>query len=289
MGFNIKEALAAKVSGGGGSGSPFSKLKKNAAPTFDEQTVPPTPSPTKKSTKKAVNDGFDNDTKGQTKSCKKILCVTTVIILGVAGFLTWKYGLDQPKSWEEAKEGFSGLDEKWDTLNFTNVLDSLDDIDFGGLFGSDPAKGDATVRKWPADYIDGGLHLTLLNALDDTWQSEFDDALADWQESDALDLTIDRVDVDYECNRIPGVMVICNANFGATGWVGINQNEIKDGVIMSSVAKMNEYYLRNADYDHRRFTMCHEVGHGEYEYHNICILPSRRESLSSLSRRRLLL
>jgi len=29
------------------------------------------------------------------------------------------------------------------------------------------------------------------------------------------------------------------------------------------VAKMNEYYLMNADYDHRRFTMCHEIGHGE--------------------------
>ena len=264
MGFNFKEALAAKVSGGGGSGSLFSKLnKQNAAPKFDERTVPRTPSPKEKSTKKAVNDDFNNDTKGRTKSCKKILCVTTVIILGVAGFLTWKFGLDQPKSWEEAKEGFSGLDEKWDTLNFTNVLGSLDDIDFGDLFGNDPAKGDATVRKWPADYIDGGLHLTLLNALDDTWQSEFDDALANWQESNALDLTIERVDVDYECNRLPGVMVICNANFGATGWVGINQNEIRDGVIMSSVAKMNEYYLKNAEYDHRRFTMCHEVGHGE--------------------------
>jgi hypothetical protein len=37
-----------------------------------------------------------------------------------------------------------------------------------------------------------------------------------------------------------------------------------DGVIQSSVAKMNEYYLRNANYDHRRFTMCHEIGHGEF-------------------------
>lgn len=25
---------------------------------------------------------------------------------------------------------------------------------------------------------------------------------------------------------------------------------------------MNEYYLRNANFYHRRFTMCHELGHG---------------------------
>jgi hypothetical protein len=32
--------------------------------------------------------------------------------------------------------------------------------------------------------------------------------------------------------------------------------------VISSVAKMNEYYLNNADFAHRRFTMCHEIGHG---------------------------
>ena len=46
-------------------------------------------------------------------------------------------------------------------------------------------------------------------------------------------------------------MVVCNANFGETGWVGINENELAGDVIMSSVAKMNEFYLRNAEYDHR--------------------------------------
>lgn len=102
--------------------------------------------------------------------------------------------------------------------------------------------------------------MTLLNALDDTWQDEFWDAVSDWQDSPALTLDAERVDVDYDCNRVSGVMVICNANFGDTGWVGINENEIKNGVIVSSVTKMNEYYLRNAEYAHRRYTMCHEVG-----------------------------
>jgi len=34
------------------------------------------------------------------------------------------------------------------------------------------------------------------------------------------------------------------------------------GIIQSSVAKMNEHYLLNADYDERLYTMCHELGHG---------------------------
>lgn len=88
----------------------------------------------------------------------------------------------------------------------------------------------------------------IANALDDTWQDEFYDAVADWTESPALELTTERIDVDHNCTRIEGVMVVCNANFGDTGWVGINENELWDNVIYSSVSKMNEYYLRNADY-----------------------------------------
>jgi hypothetical protein len=99
--------------------------------------------------------------------------------------------------------------------------------------------------------------------LDDNWQTEFEQAVSDWQESDALVLETERVDVDHTCTPVDGYMVVCNANFGATGWVGINENSIVRDVIVSSVAKMNEYYLMNADYDHRRFTMCHEIGHGE--------------------------
>jgi hypothetical protein len=143
----------------------------------------------------------------------------------------------------------------------------LSDEIFAELYGGDPMLGDNTTVNWDEQYVmrdDGGLHLTLQNALDDTWQSEFEAAVADWKESDALQLTTERVAVDYNCNRVDGVMVVCNANFGETGWVGINENSILGDVVVSSVAKMNEYYLRNADFDHRRFTMCHEIGHGRY-------------------------
>ncbi len=76
----------------------------------------------------------------------------------------------------------------------------------------------------------------------------------------------DEVTLDYNCTRLDGVMVICNINFGKTTWVRINENSLLDNVIVSSIAKMNMYYLWSGDFDHRRFTMCHEIGHGEWVY-----------------------
>ncbi|KAL7525314.1 hypothetical protein ACHAXR_000948, partial [Thalassiosira sp. AJA248-18] len=208
----------------------------------------------------------------QSKGRKIAGGLFTAGLLGACGFLIWKYALNEPENWTETKDSFGDLFEaasdkwdEWDLGNFTDVLDGLDDLSFGDLFNDDPMSGDNTTLQWKDDFVkptEGGLHLTLQNALDDTWQNEFVAAVQDWQESDALELTTEQVAVDHTCERVDGVMVVCNANFGATGWVGINENSIMRGVIVSSVAKMNEYYLRNANFDHRRFTMCHELGHG---------------------------
>jgi hypothetical protein len=206
------------------------------------------------------------------KTRNVLLGLFSCAALAAAGFLTWKYALDEPANWSETVEGFGEIFDagkekwnEWDLGNFTDVLDGLDDLSFGDLFNEDPQLGDNATLVWHDDHVkptDGGLHLVLQNALDDTWQGEFDAAVADWRESSALELTARKVAVDHTCSRVDGVMVVCNGNFGATGWVGINENSILRGVIVSSVAKMNEYYLRNADFDHRRFTMCHELGHG---------------------------
>mmetsp|Transcript_31489 Transcript_31489/g.53699 ORF Transcript_31489/g.53699 Transcript_31489/m.53699 type:complete len:281 (-) Transcript_31489:213-1055(-) len=193
-------------------------------------------------------------------------------ILGVAGFLTWKYALNEPSNLAEAQDSLGDILDaagdkiaEWDFGNFTNVLDGLDDIAWEDLFTEDPQQGSNATLEWHDKHvkpINGGLHLTLQNALDEDWMEEFEIAVADWQESDALELDTERVAVDHDCKPVEEVMVVCNANFGATGWVGINENSIRNGVIIGSVAKMNEYYLHNANFAHRRFTMCHELGHG---------------------------
>lgn len=137
--------------------------------------------------------------------------------------------------------------------------------DFGGGFNNDPYLSDNSTSRWNNGGRQNGLRLELVNACDDSWQVEFHKVVYDWDngDPDALTLTTTRVDVDHSCSPMDGVMKVCNGNYGETGWLGINMiisNE-RTG-IRNSVAKMNEYYLKNAGEAARQYTMCHEIGHG---------------------------
>lgn len=141
----------------------------------------------------------------------------------------------------------------------------MTDFDFGDLYDSDPFLSDNTTNSWPTNG-EGGLELDILNALDDTWQGEYAIAFDDWNNGnpDALTLTSIRGDVDYSCKKKDGLQKVCSANLGESGYLGINViiKTVPAGIIQSSVAKMNEYYLRNANNAERQYTMCHEIGHG---------------------------
>jgi hypothetical protein len=114
-----------------------------------------------------------------------------------------------------------------------------------------------------------GLILEVVNALDDTWQDEFTLAVSDWDngDPDAMTLNVTRGEVDYSCKDQDGVLKVCSGNFGRTGWLAMDvflaivsadsMNEI-----FSSVVKMNEYYLRNAEDAERQYSICHQLGDG---------------------------
>lgn len=140
--------------------------------------------------------------------------------------------------------------------DFTDVLGNLTG-DYGQLFDLDPFLSDNTTSAWPAK--GSGLTLEMWNALDETWQDEFDAAIDDWEngEPDALSLQVKEDEVDHSCKPKDGVMKVCNGNYGATGWLGINElmKNGLSGIIQSSVAKMNEFYLLNADKDERQYTV----------------------------------
>lgn len=142
---------------------------------------------------------------------------------------------------------------------------NLSSFDFGDFYDNDPFLSDNSTNSWPTSGT-GGLDLEILNALDDTWQSEFNLAIDDWENGnpDALTLTVSQGEVDYTCSKVDGLQKVCSGNFGDTGWLGINviMKLTSNGEIQSSVAKMNEYYLRNAENAKRQYTMCHEIGHG---------------------------
>lgn len=83
--------------------------------------------------------------------------------------------------------------------------------------------------------------MELVNALDARWDPFFEQAVQDWDSGspDILTLSTSRQNADSACSAIDGKMKVCNGNYGNTGWKGINEVMIQNGVrIVSSVAKM---------------------------------------------------
>ena len=108
-----------------------------------------------------------------------------------------------------------------------------------------------------------GLELEIKNALTNEWFEYFDEAFDDWNESPSLSLSKKVAnEPDPNCGPTRGIMTVCNNNYGNTQWTGLNEVYYENGVVVSSVAKMNEYYLSGAGKSERQYVMCHEIGHG---------------------------
>lgn len=107
-----------------------------------------------------------------------------------------------------------------------------------------------------------GLTIQLLNALSDDWYTYFYEAVSDWEngEPDALSLSSAIRDRDIECEPVEGKIKVCNGDYGVQTWRGINYFAIERGYMVSSIAKMNDYFIGKNDVDLRQYTMCHEIG-----------------------------
>jgi hypothetical protein len=55
---------------------------------------------------------------------------------------------------------------------------------------------------------------------------------------------------------------VCNGNYGNTGWAGLNTLLLSGGTIISSNAKLNDYYMANDGDEEKLYVACHELGHG---------------------------
>lgn len=109
-----------------------------------------------------------------------------------------------------------------------------------------------------------GLEIVLVNALDTDWHNFFYTAVDDWNSGtpDTLTLLTETAEPDSVCEAIDGKIKVCNGNYGATNWRGINKILLENNWIYSSAARMNEYYTSSNDDSQRQYTMCHEIGHG---------------------------
>ncbi len=119
---------------------------------------------------------------------------------------------------------------------------------------------------WPTDGR-SGISLEILNALEDKWQEVLSTAVDNWDAGfpiDSLTLRITRVSYETVCEAVTGKIKVCNADYGDTRWRGLNELMLnkRTNTIVSSAAKMNEFYLGSDTEDQKLYTMCHELGHG---------------------------
>jgi hypothetical protein len=98
------------------------------------------------------------------------------------------------------------------------------------------------------------------------WEEYVDGAIADWSESNVLNLTgVDGGTRPRNCKPTSGRIEACNARYGNNGWLGIAQIWITGGThITQAITKLNDTYFETATYNTpawRRLVACQEIAH----------------------------
>ena len=99
-----------------------------------------------------------------------------------------------------------------------------------------------------------------------TWDAHLNVAVADWSNSDVLNLVrVAGATKPKSCRPTSGQIEVCNASYGNTGWLGIAQIWVTGGDhITQAITKVNDYYFSRAPYNTpawRQFVICQEIGH----------------------------
>ena len=101
-----------------------------------------------------------------------------------------------------------------------------------------------------------------------TWTGLLTTASADWSLSTVLDTTmVTATGRARTCRAVDGRVVVCNWNYGRTGYLGIAQIWLDNtGHIYKGIVKNNDYYFSTSypqynNESNKLHTMCQEVGH----------------------------
>jgi predicted Zn-dependent protease len=206
-----------------------------------------------------IDDGEEDALKPGTSSSYWRLCrlgFCCVLLAGVTLFLLYFFKVLETDAFED------NLVKQWiDSDPWANVSPNKNYVW--------PTSSNSSANGRIVDLI-------IWNAMGEPWQVALNTAVANWQDSNqtisttnVLDLTMRSVKPDPECEPVPGVIKICSANYGPTGWRGRNQLELNtewgDDRIIASAVKINEFYFEeesdDTDYYVRLYTVCHELGH----------------------------
>ena len=103
------------------------------------------------------------------------------------------------------------------------------------------------------------------NNLTSTWTTSFNTAIADWNSSSVMNLTVISGTAGNNCKMVAGTVQVCNRTYGSNGWLGLASINITGGThITQGSAKMNDTYFNTSTYNNpneKLHVMCQEIGH----------------------------
>lgn len=111
--------------------------------------------------------------------------------------------------------------------------------------------------------------LRVIDSLTSDWNGVAYNVALDWAESNKFDPALAGQDDTARTRRIcplyPGLVRVCNAQYGTNGWLGLAEIWINSANhIQYARTRMNESYFFTATYNNdvvRRHVLCQEVGH----------------------------
>jgi len=98
------------------------------------------------------------------------------------------------------------------------------------------------------------------------WDAALSGASTDWTKSTVLDTTVVAGSTKPRtCKATSGMVQVCNASYGNTGWLGVASISLTGGThITQGTVKLNDTYFNTAQYNTpawRALVTCQEVGH----------------------------
>jgi hypothetical protein len=123
--------------------------------------------------------------------------------------------------------------------------------------------------KWPQRIPGQGVTVRINNALDPSYHSFFTTSIQNWENAtqfgvpDSIRFDVSTIGPSSSAceDGIFGEIVVCNADYGQTKWVGIELSVTDGGNMLKSIVKINDYYLSRVPAVYKQYTLCHEIGH----------------------------
>lgn len=117
---------------------------------------------------------------------------------------------------------------------------------------------------WARSSTSSTLRLTVLDSVTSSWDSQLQQANADWNRSSVFENSISTSSTSSStrsaCPASSGRVRVCNYGYGDTGWLGLAQINLSSGShIAWGTTKVNDSYAMSAAA--KQHVMCQEVGH----------------------------